>query len=200
MFYAPYGPGNQYVTPSYLFSQNVGFNSMNYNALMKIESLIPKNNPYVLFENDMPQFLPRPAPPNSSLPFLFSIYVSANLTLQDVMNNTFPLLLTNPHGTQYTKVDYLVANTKSNQFGVQFNSKESTLPNIISLMMESGKYGILAEDNGFIALERNYYSPPVIFIPLEIKSPYNISNPAGGTTYVNMNEVPRGTIQIESLN
>ena len=199
MFYAPYGPGNQYVQPSYSFSQNVGFNLTNYNALMRIESLIPKNNPYVLFENDMPQFLPRPPPPNTSLPFLFSTYISASLTLQEVTNNSFPLIFGNPHVMEHTKVDYLVANTKSNQFGVQFNSKESTLPQIMSLMMKSGKYGILAEDKGFIALERDYHSPPRVFVPMEIRSSYCTTNPIGGTTFVNLNETPQGSSSLFSF-
>jgi len=161
IFYAPYGPLNQQAEPNYSFTKNVDFNTTSYNALIKIESLIPNNNPYVMFQNDMPEFLPR-ASPNPDIPFLFSIYISANLTLGEVINNTFPLLVPQADPAKYTNVDYLVAYTESDQFYLQFGPNENTLPNILSLMVESGKYGKLAEGQGFIVLERGYDSSPII--------------------------------------
>ena len=199
MFYAPYGPANQYVNPNYSFSQNTGLNTSDYNTLMKIVSLVPKNNPYVLFENDMPEFLPRPQPPGTTIPFLFSTFISSNLTLQEVSNNSFPLISANIHNAQYVKVDYLIANTKSSQFGLQFNPDEATLPQIASLMVKSGKYGLLAQINGFFAYERGYTLPPKIFTPLKVILPFDQSNLKSGTKLTNVNEVPRGSSTVIAL-
>ena len=199
MFYEPYGPANQYVNPNYSFSQNIGFNTSDYNTLMKIVSMIPKNNPYVLFENDMPEFLPRPQPPGTAIPFLFSTFLSSNLTLQEVSNNSFPLISADIHNTQYVKVDYLVANTKSSQFGLQFGPDEATLPQILSLMVKSGKYGLLAQINGFFAYERGYTLPPKIFTPLKVILPFEQSNLKSGTKFTNVNEVPRGSSTVIDL-
>lgn len=199
VFYAPYGPANKYVNPNYSFSQNTGMNTANYNTLMKIVSLVPKNNPYVLFENDMPEFLPRPQPPGTTIPFLFSTFLSSNLTLQDVSNNSFPLISTDIHSARYVKVDYLIANTESSQFGLQFNPNEATLPQIVSLMVKSGKYGLLAQINGFFAYERGYTLPPKIFTPLKVALPFDQSNLKSGTKLANVSEIPRGSSTMINL-
>ena len=166
IFYAPYGPVNSYVYPSYSLSKNVNFNTSNYRTLMSIVSLIPRNNPYVLFENDMPEFLPRPPPPGTVIPFLFTTFLSSNISLGDVINNSFPILPEFYHTSDHTPVDYLVVNLASSQYKLRFAQNEATLPQIMNLMFLSGKYGILAEDGSFIALARGYSAPPKLFVPL----------------------------------
>ncbi len=189
LFYAPYGPYNSAMKPNYSFNHEVSFNETNYRILMQIESLIPKNNTYVLFQNDMPEFLPR-ASGNEPYTFLFSTHISNNLTLSEVINNTFPLLSIYPNYPGYTKVDYLVAYTQSSQYFLQFAPNENTLPKIMTLMIESGKYGILAEDKGFIALERDYQAPPKIYEPLVLNESFGSSGVNSGISFTNVTNIP----------
>ena len=180
VFYQPYSPVNIIDGIVYHPSQDVNFNTSNYNILMSLIHLIPPNNPYVIFQNDMPELLPRP--PADNLPFLFSTYLSTNVTLSDVYNNMFPIL--NTFGqAEFTKIDYLIAYTQSPQYYLQFNSKESTLPQLLSLMISSGKYGIVGEDMGFILVERNYSKPPKLYEPLILNIPFNLTNPSVGDTF-----------------
>lgn len=150
---------------------------------MTMMHFIPKNNPYVLFQNDMPELLPRPQVAN--LTFLFTSYIPNNITLGEVINNTFPIFSDNGHYV-FTKVDYLIAYTQSSQYYLQFNGKESTLPQILSMMISSKKYGIVAEDRGFILVERGYVGTPKIYKPLIINSHFNVSNSNGSSTYHNL--------------
>ncbi len=180
IFYQPYSPVNIAYSYTYNPSRDISFNTSDYNILMSMIRLIPSNNPNVLFQNDMPELLPRP--PADNLPFLFSAYLSRNVTLADVYNNTFPVL--NTFGqAKYTKIDYLIAYTQSQQYYLQFNSQESTLPQLLSLMLLSGKYGIVGEDMGFILVERNYTKPPQLYEPLILNEPFNSTNTNGSTTF-----------------
>lgn len=183
IFNQPYSPVNYLGHITYNSSKDISFNTTNYNTLMSIIHLIPKNNPYVLFQNDMPELLPRP--PIASLPFLFTVFLSNNITLGDVVNNSFPISTDNGH-FESTKVDYLLAYTQSSQYYLQFNSEESTLPQLLSLMLVSQKYGILAEEKGFILVERDYIGPPKLYEPLSICRPFNVSNINGVSTYHNL--------------
>ena len=182
-FYQPYSPVNYTNSIVYNTDKDVSFNSTNYNILMTMMHFIPKNNPYVLFQNDMPELLPRPQVAN--LTFLFTSYIPNNITLGEVINNTFPIFSDNGHYV-FTKVDYLIAYTQSSQYYLQFNGKESTLPQILSMMISSKKYGIVAEDRGFILVERGYIGTPKIYKPLIVNSPFNISNSNGSSTYRNL--------------
>ena len=193
MFYAPYGPLNPYVVPTYSLSRNVNFNQTDYNTLLTVISLIPRSDPYVLFQNDMPEFLPRSSPPNSTLPFLATPFLSSNITLGEVVNNSFPIRSVYYNGPVYTNIDYAVAFVKSDSFYFQLATSDATVPQLLYLMLESGKYGILAEDNGFIVLERGYNAPPRLYVPLEMKAPFNATNPKGGTTFADINGTPVGS-------
>lgn len=190
-FYQPYGPFNNTVVPDYNFDHNVGFNLSDYNTLMTLTKLIPNNNPYVIFQNDMPEMLPRAEPQNLS--FVFSTRISSNLTIGEVANNTFPLVSPHTNSLEFTKIDYLIAYTQSSQYYLRFGPEESTIYTILSLMLQSGKYGILAEDRGFIVLERNFHSQPKIYVPLELNVPFSHANPNRGVTFNNLSEVPRGS-------
>ena len=186
IFYQPYSPAN--IADSYVYnpSRDISFNASDYNALMSMIRLIPSNNPNVLFQNDMPELLPRP--PVDNLPFLFSTYLSRNVTLAEVYNNTFPII--NTFGqAEYARVDYLIAYTQSPQYYLQFNAQESTLPQLLSLMLSSGKYGILGEDMGFIVVERNYSKPPQLYKPLILNEPFNSTNTKGCTTFHDLSTI-----------
>ena len=195
VFYQPYSPLNSISNVDFNFSQKIGFNSSDYNTLMSLVHMIPSNDPYVLFQNDMPELLPRPSVDN--LPFLFTTYLSSNVTLGEVANNTFPILASNGH-TRYTNVDYLIAYTQSAQYYLQFGSGESTLPQILSLMLDSGKYGILGEAKGFILVERDYSGIPRLYEPLILNKPFNATNVSGGATFHDLSS-PKGSSTIVTL-
>lgn len=155
MVYSPAGPLNSYSTYTYSLAKNINYNQTNFHTLQEAEQLIPRDNPYVLFQNDMPQMLPRPSPPNTSIPFLFSIYISSNLSLQEVINNTFPLLFATANTSKYVPVDYLIAYEHSTQFYFQVAGNENTLPNIMHLMLKSGRYSEIFNKGGFVVLKRD---------------------------------------------
>ena len=77
IFYQPYSPLNETSNLTYSSIRDVNFNFSEYNTLMSLIHLIPPNDPYVLFQNDMPEMLPRPSIDN--LPFLFTTYISSIL-------------------------------------------------------------------------------------------------------------------------
>ncbi len=195
ILFQPYGPLNNFTPTAYGISNSVNFNTSNYKALSDLTALIPKNNPNVMFQNDMPEMLPRPELNNTY--FLFSIYVSSNVTLSEVKNNTFPLDSAAPvyPAVKHVNVDYLIAFTQSSQYYLQFGKNEATLPQLVSLMMLSGKYGIVAEEYGFVILERNYHSQPKIFKPYGEALPFgndlpstfgNVTSPALSNSYVSL--------------
>jgi hypothetical protein len=152
--YQPYSPVNAYTNENYHFSKDVNFNMTNYKTLEIMVSLIPKNNPYVLFQNDMPELLPRQSV--DSNPFLFSTQISANITVSEVINNTFPLLdtATALNHTVFVNVDYLIAFSLSSSYTLRFSPHESSMSQLVSLAIESNMYQIVKENNGFILLKR----------------------------------------------
>lgn len=183
VFYQPYSPLNVLSDANYHFGDSVNFNTSNYNTLIALIKLIPKNDPYVIFQNDMPEMLPRPGVGPRS--FLFSTFLSANITMGDVLNNTFPFLpfVNSRSNTTFTKIDYLLAYTQSSQYYLKFAPEESTLYQILSLMINSGKYGILAEASGFILVKRDYQGMPKIYSPLTLERHFNPNSPNGATTF-----------------
>ncbi len=195
IFYQPYSPLNETSNLTYSSIRDVNFNFSEYDTLISLIHLIPPNDPYVLFQNDMPEMLPRPSINN--LPFLFTTYMPNNITLRDVIANTFPFIGNNGQ-LEFSPINYLIAYTQSPQYYLQFNPRESTLPQILSLMMSSGRYGLLAEDRGFILVERNYTGVPFIYRPLIINSPFNSTNIAAGTTFNDLSTV-RGSSAFVTL-
>lgn len=183
VFYQPYSPLNALSDANYHFADSVNFNASNYNTLTALIKLIPKNDPYVIFQNDMPEMLPRPGVGPRS--FLFSTFLSSNITTGDVLNNTFPFLpyVNNRSNTTFTKIDYLLAYTQSSQYYLKFAPGESTLYQILSLMLNSGKYGILAEASGFILVKRDYQGAPKIYTPLTLGRHFDPTSPNGAATF-----------------
>ena len=155
IFYQPYGPLNDKSNLQYHFTNDVGFNTTNYATLQKLVKMVPKNDPYVLFQNDMPEMLPRPG--IGQISFLFSTYISSTTNLGDVINNTFPLIspvFLNGQHIESIKVDYLLAFSNTSSYTLQFSIQEVTMKHLVKLSLDSGKYTTLAEENGFILLKR----------------------------------------------
>ena len=198
IFYQPYSPLNSFTEVNYHFNKNVSFNTGNYDTLMALISLIPKTDPYVLYQNDMPEMLPRPA--EAGLSIVFTSYLSSNITIQDVLDNTFPVIsnVRDLPSDQFVKIDYLLAYTQSSQYYLEFAPGESTMYQILSLMITSGKYGILAEASGFILIKRDYQGVPKIYSPLILERHFNPTSPNGAMTFHDLS-APRGSSTFVTL-
>ena len=169
-FLQPYGPFNNGIIGTFEYQHNTNINTTRFNALTEILRMIPPGDPYVLVQNDMPQAYPRSVP---IIPLVSGVFTNFNnITNSDIAMNSYPLLL-NGH-TIYVKLDYLVGD-------VYTNLKYTTEP-MMSMLNEfynSGYYGIRAEVDGFILLQRNYKLAMSAYAPFSMwiypNQPFTVS-------------------------
>jgi uncharacterized membrane protein len=161
--YQPYGPLNGSAPISFQLDTQTAANMTVYNEFSRIVSLIPHDDPYVLFQDNMPDLLPRPLP-----------YVPPSVPF-----NQFPLLPSSvstdlyygrlPNGTQVpARIDYVVADPYSPQFTAVYGAPpyNASMQYLFDKLYATGEYGVLAEASGMIALARNYSGPPEYFVPI----------------------------------
>ena len=138
-----------------------------YTYLSEEAAMIPRSNPYVLVPNNIPEAYPRATVggPYHVGTFVmgFPSPVFLNITVRDAINNTFPYIAAEGH-IVYVPMDYAIA-TITNAVAFS-NSGYQSIVQIMDIMLESGKYGIMAEANGTIVLERNYTYPPALYVPM----------------------------------
>lgn len=152
---------------NYYYSNNPYRNQNTYSYLVKESKLIPTNNPYVLVPNNIPEAYPRELISGEyrigELVMGFSTPVFKNITVSDAINNTFPYIAWN--GTVVNiPIDYAWAVFPSSV--TMINSGYQSQLNIMNIMLESGKYGIMAEANGTIVIERGYHGSPALNVPI----------------------------------
>lgn len=155
--YEPYGPLNSTSPANYGLNQSLNANLTEFNAVSKVASLIPRNNPYVLTQNNIIEIFPRTeVPPHTiiGLPLIAGmINIGQNLTMNEIAENKIPMNVSN--SIIYTNVDFVLADVNSSWYN--FNSYGyPSLSELTSELYSSGYYGIRAEDNGVILLQRNY--------------------------------------------
>jgi len=142
-------------------------NSNTYTYLSEEAAMIPRSNPYVLVPNNIPEAYPRAivGGPYHVGTFVmgFPSPVFLNITLKDAINNTFPYIA-NRGRIVYVPMDYAIS-TITNAVAFAKSGYQSILQ-IMDIMLQSGRYGIMAEANGTIVLERNYTYPPTLFVPM----------------------------------
>ena len=142
-------------------------NSNTYTYLSEESAMIPRSNPYVLVPNNIPEAYPRAivGGPYHVGTFVmgFPSPVFLNITLKDAINNTFPFIASRGH-IVYVPMDYAIS-TITNAVAFAESGYQSILQ-IMDIMLQSGRYGIMAEANGTIVLERNYTYPPALFVPM----------------------------------
>ena len=134
-----------------------------YQYLTIEDSMIPRNNPYVLVPNNIPEAYPRALPGGQykigELIMGFPRAVFEPVTLSDAVNDTFPYIAWN--GTVVNiPIDYAWA-TLFDQDPFSDSGTQS-LVDIMNIMLMSGEYGIMAEANGTLVIERNYSYPPAL--------------------------------------
>ncbi|MHB8396204.1 MAG: DUF2079 domain-containing protein [Thermoplasmataceae archaeon] len=169
IIFQPWSPlvkDNNYV--NFYSKQNNPYDSFQtYTYLVEEAKLVPRQNPYVLVPNNIPEAYPRAligGPQRiGELVMGFPGPVFQNITLEDALNNTYPYLVGNGKVSNIP-IDYAWAVTET---GADFSvSGYQSIIQIMDIMLESGKYGILAEANGTILLERGYDHPPALYAPL----------------------------------
>lgn len=162
IFFSPFGPLNNYTNDNFNINQNLNYEPNRYIELSKMIKLIPSTNPYVAYQNNLPEVLPRPMPFNDTV--LMGSYLGAftNFSTEEAINNSWGINLANKK--LYTPLDYAIADAVNPNFYLKNNSMYS----LIQSMYSSGRYGILSEGDGLIALERNYSNQINYFIPEKI--------------------------------
>ncbi len=163
--FEPYGPLNGYTPDNFRVSYSTAVNLSLYDELVKMASLIPSTNPYVLLQNNMPELLPRPlAYVPSSTPFnqfpLMPSSVSSSLNYGRL-----------PNGTQIpATIDYVITDPYSDQYYYQYLPApyNASMYYLVRELYSSGSYGILAEASGMVLLERGYTGSLMYYVPLDL--------------------------------
>jgi len=167
LVFQPWSPleGNNGYINWYRTNPYDNFNTYTY--LKEETAMIPRLNPYVLAPNNIPEVYPRPlvGGPYHIGAFVmgFPAPVFSNITVKDAINNTFPYLASGGH-IVYVPMDYAISTITN---AVSFSkSGYQSIAQIMDIMLLSGKYGIMSEANGTIAIERNYTYPPKLYVPM----------------------------------
>ncbi|MEM0136509.1 MAG: DUF2079 domain-containing protein [Thermoplasmatales archaeon] len=152
--YEPYGPLNSYSQTNFDLEKVTNFNISLYEGYSTLVDLIPTNDPYILYQNNMPQVIYRD--PSALSAYLFGY--AANYTF-----------FIDGHWT--SNVDYIIADPYSNWFtasggniGVS-GSSPLDMYNVLDHYLSSNNYGILAEWDGIMLLKRAYSGSPLIYFP-----------------------------------
>ncbi|MCW1311537.1 MAG: DUF2079 domain-containing protein, partial [Candidatus Rehaiarchaeum fermentans] len=163
LVYNPYGPLNQYSMTNFDVAENTAVNWTTFNNLEHIVNMIPKNDPYVLTQNNIPEIYPRPLlyenTPITTFPYFFT-----NITV-----DTHYMRVASGH-IYNVRIDYVLADIESPWYWVE--SHES-MYNFTKLFYGSGEYGILAEAYPIVLLERDYTGPILYYVPFSEYFPYN---------------------------
>ena len=164
-YYEPYGPFNGSTKANYDLNEYFNANMTEYEALEAIVKLIPRNDPYVLTQDNIIEVYPRGFMPNNLTGTgLIAGFtgIGYNLTHQEILANQFPYLMNGK--TFFVKVDYILADTES--YWCNYHSAYPSLAELLGEIYPTGLYGIVASYNGIVLLERNYTGPILIYSPI----------------------------------
>ncbi|MGC8558371.1 MAG: DUF2079 domain-containing protein [Nitrososphaeria archaeon] len=154
--YEPYGPLNSKSGIDYNMAQQTSANMKVYSEINSMVKLINRSDPYVLFQSNLPQVLPRPLK-----------YLNTPL-ITNINEVTYNLDHIYPNGTSVPiRVDYVLSDPYSGYYyskgGPPFNA---SMYDFIRQFYNSTDYGLLAEASGMMLLERNYYGSVRYFVPM----------------------------------
>jgi uncharacterized membrane protein len=166
LFFQPYGPFNGLIPGTgFDMGQELDVNVTQYNEVQRVMALIPESDPYVVVQNDLPEFFPHnygytTQPPETNpgwleVPGVNSGGLPYNLTYEGANGSWEPL-----------RIDYIVADQNLQGFLEHDPSPYNlTMAQLVAKEYSTGKYGLLAELSGIILLERGYSGSPVLFQP-----------------------------------
>ena len=159
IFFAPFSPLNNQYGDQFNFQQNVSYNPLQYSELGSMIKMIPSNDPYVSYQNNIPEIFPRATPPGGAL--LMGGYLGSfsNVSINEAINNSWQV---NAGGSEVSlPVDFALADASNPNFYLAGNSPYS----IVHDMYESGRYGIVSEGYGLILLQRDYNGTVKNYVP-----------------------------------
>ncbi len=123
----------------------------NFEDYVKVVNLIPQNDPYVLYQGNLP-YVDVHDPALSCLDAYRLIEQSSNYSEIMLMN-----------GSISSRVDYVIGYLYGNQLSFNFS-------NAISKYYSSGSYGVEAFLGGFLLLAKNYTKPPVYLSQVPVQN------------------------------
>lgn len=177
MAYQPYGPLQKYTSEDLGFYNILNSNHSQYHELTQLSSLIPSNSPYVFFQNSMPELLPRPLDYQGTP--LMQYTVSKNISHQ-LLNGTW--------------VPVNVVYGIFNPYSPFFNIPGSPPYNMTSYwflhhFLSTDQYGVLAENNGMVLIQKNFTGVGKLYMPYSTKITanklYTQANRTNSTVYGN---------------
>ena len=152
IIFQPYSPVNNYSSNS--FNMNIFHpNIATYNDYVKVVNLIPANDPYVLYQNNLP-YVDVHDPALSCLDAYRQFFQPSNYSHIILMN-----------GSTTSRIDYVLAYV--NDFPLHLDTI-----NLIDKLYQNGNYGIEAYLGGFILLAKNYTKEPVYLSQVSFKNDY----------------------------
>ena len=169
IYFNPLSPINEKSQINFNFYSKDIPNLTIYNNLEKMISLVPTNNPYLMVQNNMPEAYPRPFYPDVGILSVGGGGIAYNSSTNSlyVYNTT--------SGWERANIQYVLYDPLSQWAFIDGSSISGLLPvnnstfqnmyNMVFELLASGKYGILAEANGMILLERGYFGPLKFYVP-----------------------------------
>ena len=148
--FAPFGPLNAISQEGYNFHGNTSYNISQYDELTSMVSLIPQNQSFVAFQNNLPEALPRSLPLNNTEFLIGGLWGLAGISMSYATNNSWPVQ-SNGHVIDIP-INYAIADTQNSNY----NLGNTSMASLIHTMISSGKYGIRSEGYGLILVEWNY--------------------------------------------
>ena len=165
LYYQPYGPWNDQTPWPFGFQPVTPAELDRHAKLADLEALIPRSSAYVLFQNDMPNMLPR------TLDYLQTPEVTGvgnwqNVTSYDAAIGSFPNQGYNGT-TIWMRVNYMIDDPYSWGFTEVGTATDNSMYHFIQVGYESGHYGILGESDGMVVLERGYSGAIQLYSPYQ---------------------------------
>lgn len=180
-FLTPYGPFNPGTSASFQSSELFHYNATLYQDLMALIHLIPSSNPSVVFQDNMPELLPRPFMPDAIGPLVPGPFdgVAYNLSYPTPFGGWKPFLPDYVIGDPIALPDTFFGTSGTPPFNI-------SLQQILGDLYASGQYGVLGEAQGMWVIARNYTGPlgfyagfQQTFLPSAFQAPLGEQDPPG---------------------
>ena len=147
--FEPYGPLNKYSSTDFQMNEITDYNISLYDHYIEMINMIPRNDPYILYQDNMPQIIYRD--PTALTEYLGGEPYNYTYFIDGKWTSNITYIIADPYVQWFTLTGS--GNYSSNMY--------ITLDHFIS----SGQFGILAEYDGLIMLKKGYTGGPVIYGP-----------------------------------
>ncbi len=161
-YLTPYGPFNSGTAASFQSSELFQYNATLYQDLMTLIHLIPPSNPSVVFQDNMPELLPRPFLPDATGPLVPGPFdgVAYNLTYPTPFGGWRSFLPDYVIGDPVPLPDTFFGRVGTFPFNI-------SLEQILDELYGTGQYGTLGEAQGMWLIARNYSGPLRVYVPFQ---------------------------------